>query len=167
MNKRILLNCGSLGLGHVTRDIAIANEIRSNPGEADIHWSSANPVSLLLEKRGTPPRPEASGYLDENHIAKLLARGLKPNLFRFAVAFQRQRQHNIDPGVRVTTRDEYGLPFGDETYDLVTAFIKARAGSSLPLSCLAILSAWMPCRAICPITADGARKAALSTAEMP
>jgi UDP:flavonoid glycosyltransferase YjiC (YdhE family) len=124
MNKRILFISGSLGLGHVTRDIAIAQEIRSLRSNVDILWLAAQPASLLLEENGEKLLPEASDYLDENQIAESTSSGFRLNLFRYAVAFQRQWQHNIDLVTRVMVRDRYDLLVGDETYDLVTAFRK-------------------------------------------
>lgn len=122
MNKRILFISGSLGLGHVTRDIAIANEIRSLRDDVEICWLAAHPASLLLEEKGERLLAEASGYLDENLIAESTSHGFKLNLFRYATAFRRQWQHNIDLVARVTAKDKYDLLIGDETYDLVTAF---------------------------------------------
>ena len=54
MNKRILFISGSLGLGHVTRDIAIANEIRSLRDDVEIRWLAAHPTSHVLEENGLP-----------------------------------------------------------------------------------------------------------------
>jgi len=110
VNKRILFISGSLGLGHVTRDIT--------------RWLAAHPASLLLEENSEKLLPEASDYLDENLIAESTSRGFKLNLFRYALAFQHQWQHNIDLVNRVTARERYDLLIGDETYDLVTAFKK-------------------------------------------
>jgi len=132
MKKRILFISGSIGLGHVTRDIAIAKEIRSLRNDVDILWLAAQPASCLLEENGERLLDEASEYLDENEIAESAASGFRLNLFRYAVAFQRQWQHNIDLVNRVMTRDSYDLLVGDETYDLVTAYRKRPALKKSP-----------------------------------
>lgn len=124
MKKRILFVSGSLGLGHVTRDIAIAREIRSLRRDLDIGWLAAHPASLFLKENGETLLSEASDYLDENLIAESTSQGSKLNLFRYSIAFRRQWQHNINLIDRVTARDNYDLIIGDETYDLVTAFKK-------------------------------------------
>jgi UDP:flavonoid glycosyltransferase YjiC (YdhE family) len=121
MNKRILFISGSLGLGHVTRDIAIANEIRSLREDVEICWLAAHPATLLLEEKGEWLLPEASEYLDENLIAESMSQGFKLSLFRYAMAFRRRWQHNIDIFSSVTGRDTYDLVIGDETYDLAAA----------------------------------------------
>jgi UDP:flavonoid glycosyltransferase YjiC (YdhE family) len=122
VNKRILFISGSIGLGHIIRDIAIANEIRLQCNDVEIHWLAAHPASRLLEKCGEKLLPESADYLDENLIAESASQGFKLNLFKYAVAFRRQWQHNIALVCRVTTRERYDLLIGDETYDLVTAF---------------------------------------------
>jgi len=122
MNQRILFISGSLGLGHITRDIAIANEIRAVRSDIDIHWLASYPASLMLGENGERLLPEASDYLDENLIAESTSCGFKLNLFRYALAFRRQWQHNVDLVSRVTTREKYDLLIGDETYDLVSAY---------------------------------------------
>jgi hypothetical protein len=124
MKKRILFTSGSLGLGHVTRDIAIAREIRLLRQDANIFWLAAHPASLFLKENGETLLPEASDYLDENLIAESTSQGSKLNLFRYSIAFRRQWQHNINLIDRVTSQDNYDLIIGDETYDLVTAFKK-------------------------------------------
>jgi UDP:flavonoid glycosyltransferase YjiC (YdhE family) len=122
MNKRILFISGSLGLGHIIRDIAIANEIRLLRPDVDICWLAAHPANLLLEECGEKLLPEASDYLDESKIAESASQGFRLNLFRYAVAFKRQWQHNIDLVDRVMSKDKYDLLVGDETYELVVAF---------------------------------------------
>lgn len=124
MNKRILFISGSVGLGHVTRDIAIANEIRSFHPNVDISWLAAHPANLLLEECGERILREAAEYLDENKIAESASQGFGLNLFRYALALQRQWQQNIDLVSRVTARESYDILIGDETYDLVAAFKK-------------------------------------------
>jgi UDP:flavonoid glycosyltransferase YjiC (YdhE family) len=124
VNKKILFISGSLGLGHVTRDIAIANEIRALRRDVEIFWLASHPADLLLEENREKLLPEASDYLDENQIAESTSRGSSLNLFRYAMAFRRQWQHNIDLVSRVIARDRYDLLIGDETYDLTTAFRK-------------------------------------------
>lgn len=124
MKRNILFISGSLGLGHVTRDIAIAREIRSLRHDTHILWLAAHPASNFLIENGETVLPEASEYLDENLIAESTARGFRLSLYRYALAFRRQWQHNINLVDRLTARIDFDLLIGDETYDLVTAFKK-------------------------------------------
>ena len=58
MNKRILFISGSLGLGHVTRDIAIANEIRSLRNDVEIRWLAAHPRIGKVNYPGLTSHPQ-------------------------------------------------------------------------------------------------------------
>lgn len=132
MKRKILFISGSLGLGHVTRDIAIAREIRSLGGDVDIDWLASHPASSVIAENGESLLLEASDYLDENLIAESSSHGSELNLFRYATAFWRQWRHNIDLVDRVTARYKFDLLIGDETYDLVTAFKKRPALKRCP-----------------------------------
>jgi len=48
----VLYISGSLGLGHITRDIAIARYLRRLLPEVDIEWLAANPATMMLNEAG-------------------------------------------------------------------------------------------------------------------
>ena len=50
--KQILFITGSIGLGHLTRDLATAASIRQLNPEADLVWLAYQTVKPLLEKAG-------------------------------------------------------------------------------------------------------------------
>ncbi len=57
-NKKILYISGSLGLGHILRDIAIAKELRKLKPDLEISWLAADPASLVLKDAGESLLPE-------------------------------------------------------------------------------------------------------------
>lgn len=48
----VLYISGSLGLGHISRDLAIANQLRKLLPEVEIEWLAANPANIMLEEAG-------------------------------------------------------------------------------------------------------------------
>jgi len=50
--KKVLFISGSLGLGHVVRDLAIAGELRRNSPEIEILWLASHPVDEYLKAHG-------------------------------------------------------------------------------------------------------------------
>ena len=59
INKiNVLYISGSLGLGHITRDTAIANELRKLNPEIEIEWLAAHPATTLLMEAGEKLVPE-------------------------------------------------------------------------------------------------------------
>lgn len=79
-SKKILFISGSPGLGHITRDLAIAMELRRLYGGVEISWLAAHPATLVLEERGERVLPEAPLSSDDNIPAETAAKGHSPNL---------------------------------------------------------------------------------------
>jgi predicted glycosyltransferase len=50
--KKVLYVSGSLGLGHVTRDLAIARELRKIRPDVKILWLTSEPASTVLRTAG-------------------------------------------------------------------------------------------------------------------
>ena len=69
----VLYISGSLGLqGHITRDIAIAKELRKLIPETEIEWLAAHPATTLLLEAGEKLVPECEKYANENLSARKL-----------------------------------------------------------------------------------------------
>jgi predicted glycosyltransferase len=49
--KKILFISGSLGLGHIGRDLAIVNELRRIQPDIQISWLADYPATLVLEQK--------------------------------------------------------------------------------------------------------------------
>jgi pimeloyl-ACP methyl ester carboxylesterase/predicted glycosyltransferase len=60
--KRALYISSPIGLGHVRRDLAIADELRTLHPDLEIDWFTQHPVTRVLEERGERIHP-ASGWL--------------------------------------------------------------------------------------------------------
>jgi predicted glycosyltransferase len=60
--KKVLYISGSLGLGHITRDLAIANELRTQNNDIEIAWLAAHPASMMIAQAGERLLPEAAQY---------------------------------------------------------------------------------------------------------
>src|SRR6202012_5797388 len=55
--KRVPYVSSPIGLGHVRRDLAIANELRARHPDLQIDWLAPHPGLLVLADRGGPPHP--------------------------------------------------------------------------------------------------------------
>ena len=60
--RRVLFVSSSIGLGHVRRDVAIADELRARHPDLQIDWLAQDPITRVLEERGERVHP-ASGWL--------------------------------------------------------------------------------------------------------
>ena len=68
MSCRVLYISGSFGLGHVNRDLAIANEMRRICPEIEIHWLAGSPACEVLEAAGEAFAPEQAAYRGETEL---------------------------------------------------------------------------------------------------
>jgi UDP:flavonoid glycosyltransferase YjiC (YdhE family) len=122
--RKILFISGSLGLGHITRDIAIGNELRRINPEIEISWLAAHPASLVLRDAGEILLPEADMYANDNVIAEKAAKGAHLNLLKYLSNARRAWATNVEVFERVTSKEHYDVVIGDETYELVVAQLK-------------------------------------------
>jgi len=120
-SKNILFISGSIGLGHVTRDLALANELRKqNPG-IEISWIASEPASNLLVDAGEKMLPEAAEWANENVIAENTAQGFKFNLMKVTMNVRSAWAQNAAVFVKLTKQRSYDLVIGDETYEIMVA----------------------------------------------
>ena len=116
--KKILFISGSLGLGHVFRDLAIANELRHRDPGVEISWLAVPPASRVLEEAGEPLVPEWEQYANENVPAEQTAGQYQLNLLTYLTRSSRQWAHNVEVFKQLTTTTPFDLVIGDETYEI-------------------------------------------------
>ncbi|MGQ0575616.1 MAG: alpha/beta fold hydrolase [Pseudonocardia sp.] len=67
--KRALYVCSPIGLGHVRRDLAIADELRARHPDLEIDWLTQEPVTRVLAERGERVHPASRWLASESaHI---------------------------------------------------------------------------------------------------
>ena len=74
---------GSIGLGHVSKDLAIAREFRRARPEAEILWLAGNPAAEVLRDAGEHVLPEAERWIGASAIAERCTRNGQLNLVRY------------------------------------------------------------------------------------
>ena len=122
--KKILYISGSLGLGHITRDLAIAKELRRQNPEVELLWLAAHPASLLLKEAGEELLPESDQYANDNIPAENAARGMQLNLLKYLSRARKEWSHNVEIFGRVTSREQFDVVIGDEAYEILVALFK-------------------------------------------
>lgn len=132
MAKRILFVSGSLGLGHIGRDLAIARELRRQNGSLEIDWLAASPADRVLRDAGENLLPEARELGDENAVAESHANGGGLSLLRYLLGARDNWRQNVSVVQRVASGGDYDLLVGDETYELIVAYKQGKARKPLP-----------------------------------
>jgi predicted glycosyltransferase len=123
--KRILFISGSAGLGHITRDLAIAGEIRKLISEARISWLAGPPAKELLVNVGEQVLPESDRWGDETSVAEGVA---DKRQGRYSVSVvdwlfnvREVWEHDVNIFEQVIHRYPFDLVIGDETYGIARA----------------------------------------------
>jgi UDP-N-acetylglucosamine:LPS N-acetylglucosamine transferase len=115
---KILYISGSIGLGHITRDIAIANALRRRNPNIEILWLASHPANLVLRDSGEKLVPEAGSYLSDNIAVDKAAREGRLNLVTYAVNVARIWLNHVKVYGKLTSQKHFDIIIGDETYEL-------------------------------------------------
>ncbi len=120
----VLYVSGSIGLGHVTRDLAIAAQLRRELPGVDIQWLAADPASLVLKNAGETLLPEAQYYSNESMSAEEAAKGSRLNLLGYLLKARGAWERNVDIFRGIVKSKPFDLVIGDETYEITLALGK-------------------------------------------
>jgi hypothetical protein len=118
---RILYVSGSIGLGHVTRDLAIARELRAISPDIELHWLAASPASDVLAQSGELLVPECAAYHCETDKAEAASRAGRLNLTKYVYRALGTWLHNARVLGHAAQRGHFDLIVGNETYEVVVA----------------------------------------------
>jgi len=133
MKCKVLYVSGSLGLGHVTRDLAIARDMRRLCPLIDIEWIAGSPACDVLVAAGEKLIPEQSRYRGETDLAEKVSHhgslSLTTYVFRALAAWF----HNARLIGNVASHGEYDVIVGNETYEIpVSNFFGMRVLPPVP-----------------------------------
>jgi len=120
--KQALYVSGSLGLGHIVRDLAIASELRRHVPGLQISWLGCHPATLLLKEAGEDVLPEANLYADDNVFAENAAKkGYRLSVLRYVFNSRRAWVQNVKAFRKATDRVRFDLVIADEAYEIEMA----------------------------------------------
>lgn len=116
--KKALFLSSPIGLGHVRRDLAIADELRAIEPDLEIEWLAQHPVTPVLEGAGEKVHP-ASGWLvsESGHIASEAA-GHELHCFQALRRMDEILVANFMVFQEVVEEGLYDLVIGDEAWDV-------------------------------------------------
>ena len=132
MVRKILYISGSLGLGHIKRDLVIARELRAVCPDVELSWIAADPASKLIEEAGERLHPEAASYANDNEPAEKAARDGQLNLLKYLMKASKDWRQNVETYDRINAAEHFDLVVGDETYELNVGFMKQPALKKSP-----------------------------------
>ena len=81
--KRILFLSWQGGMGHITRDLAIANEIHRQNPEWELHWLAHPIATMLLKDAGEKVLPESKSSADYTRIGESVYNNFQLSLIKY------------------------------------------------------------------------------------
>jgi predicted glycosyltransferase len=116
--KTILFVSGSIGLGHVTRDLAVARALKARHPEVKIHWLANGPARMVLENTGERITPASEEYPDANVAAERAAKGQRLNVYRHGSIMGPIWLRSIELFKKIVTEASYDLVVADEAFEI-------------------------------------------------
>ncbi|MBN1321938.1 MAG: hypothetical protein JXA87_13995 [Thermoleophilia bacterium] len=129
---RILFYSSSIGLGHVTRDIAIAEAIRKLSPSAEIDWLASSPAREYLLNAGERLHLQAARLSDATTEAETHMRRGRFNITLWAVAVRKTWAQDGRVALSIMAAGGYDALIGDEAYDLAMALTGGSAHLDRP-----------------------------------
>lgn len=121
--QKILFVSGSLGLGHVARDLAIAKELRNINKDVEIIWLADPPASDYIRRAGETVLPDLDKISrNSNDIADSHANDYELMLNPMFMDWYQTFPERIGIINAAAVREKVDLILGDETYDLYCTY---------------------------------------------
>ncbi len=129
----ILYWSGSIGLGHVTRDLAIARKVREKNPNASIEWLAGEPARTFLREAGERVLDESDRIENGTALAGELSTGFNLDFSGFALKIQDAWKKNVEVFMEAFSQKKYDLVITDESFELWVALNKNRELVKVPV----------------------------------
>ena len=139
--KRVLCLSSSMGLGHVTRDLAVAQALRKRVPDIQVVWLTASPNTVFLQEAGETLHPASGSMLSQSEIAEKTAQpGFKYDSRRAYEQVQAMQMRNAEVLAKVLVEGRPDLVFADEAMEVLFLLLKYPRLKQWPL---VMLTDWL------------------------
>lgn len=116
--KRALYISSPIGLGHVRRDLAVADELRLVRPDLEIQWLAQDPVTRVLDARGEIIHPASSHLANESGHIESESDDHDLHAFRAMRRMDEILVNNFMVFDEVMESERFDLVIGDEAWDV-------------------------------------------------
>jgi UDP-N-acetylglucosamine:LPS N-acetylglucosamine transferase len=142
--KKILYVSGSLGLGHVTRDMAIAKAMRAQRLDLEIVWLSSPPASLVLEQAGETLVTGSADYQKNTAAIEESSDGFRVNLLNMIMRQTKEHEDEFERFRQIAAREDPDVVVGDEASEIAFAMAKGELMDLPPIVMIFDFIKWYP-----------------------
>jgi predicted glycosyltransferase len=121
--NKVLYISGSIGLGHVVKDLAIASKLRTISQDVEITWIATNPATDYLKEKGETIHPLSHKFSSYSAFAEKSASKARLNLVNYVLASLRGWYRNVITFREIIRKEHYDVVVGNETYEILIGLI--------------------------------------------
>ena len=107
------------GMGHVTRDLAIVQELRRLNPEIQVSWLSHQQASHFLRQAEETLLPETELVADYNLVGAQIVKNFRLDLVKYAKLSEAPKRQNARLAEQVQNKYRFDLIVGDEIYGIL------------------------------------------------
>jgi UDP:flavonoid glycosyltransferase YjiC (YdhE family) len=128
----VLFISGSIGLGHVGRDLEIAKALRRMDPTLEICWLADDPARLVLVQAGERLLPEVKFWAHANATLNNAAKRYQANLVQWIMNMRKEWKTNIEIVAKLIETEPFDLVVGDEAYEVLIERVNNPAFRKFP-----------------------------------
>jgi len=142
--QRLLFSCSPIGLGHVRRDLAIADELRILHPDLHIEWLTQHPVTDVLRARGERVHPASDWLASESGHLESEAGEHDLHAFQTFRTMDEILVANFMVFQDLVTDEQFDLVIADEGWDIDHFLHENPELKRSPLAWLTDFVGWLP-----------------------
>lgn len=120
---KVLYISGSIGLGHVIKDLAIVNKLRAINQKVDITWIATDPAIQYLREKGENIHERSYEFKSYSAFAEKSIKKSKLNLANYVMASLRGWYSNVITFKKIIRKEHYDVIVGNETYEILIGLV--------------------------------------------
>jgi hypothetical protein len=128
----VLYVSSSIGLGHASKDLAIAGELRRLEPSIEILWVAGHPASDVIRKAGENVLPEAEQWHGASEIAERSVRNGQLDLVRYVYRSLPAWAANALLFQRIVAAHQVDIAVGNEAYEVDVPLIMGVLRPAVP-----------------------------------
>jgi len=132
MAKKVLFVSWEGGMGHITRDLAIAAELHKQRSDIELSWLASPMATPLLEENGESLLPESNLSVDYNDVGERALGEFSVNILKFVLYCGKAWAQNVRLFRQVVSKYDFDLVIGDESYEVLMAIDSGTAELQCP-----------------------------------
>ena len=141
---RVLYLSSPIGLGHVRRDLAIADALRKERPEVEVEWLTQSPVTDFLEQRGETVHPACAFLASESTHIESESGEHDLHAFQAIRRMDEVLVNNFMVFDDLVSRESFDLWVGDEAWDLDHFLHENPELKRAPFAWMTDFVGWMP-----------------------